>query len=453
MLGHGIAQDGSKRRTRLMYGGDASLLSLGPSRSGKGAAAIIPNLLMYSGSVICIDPKGENASITARYRRDAMRQKVVVLDPWKITGNQVAPRCRGGFNPLAGMAQASDEEKIDLAEIVTDAIVIRSSHDSHWDEEAYSLIRGLILHCLTSEPASRQNLVTVRRYMTEPEDRSGETIDFDGFLAKVMGLNPACDGMVATAATEVRMKPDNERGSVLSNAFKHMRFLDNPRIREVCGENAHTFTMAELKQTPTTVYVCLPNNQIDPMSRWFRLITNVAVGRIMEPNLGPVPVLLIADEFAALGFMKSMRRAVAEAAGYGLRLWPFVQDLNQLKDLYGDNWQTFVANSGLVQVIGVNDHWTAQQISDRMGKRTELMTSLQTGTNVDNEGRLTGTSTSRSTQAQGFPLMHPEEIMRIPALRGLVLARAEQPTVMHYTPYWEDPALAGRWDPNPLRGS
>ena len=52
----------------LHYDGAAHLLTMAPTRSGKGVGTIIPNLLLLDRSVICIDPKGENARVTARAR-------------------------------------------------------------------------------------------------------------------------------------------------------------------------------------------------------------------------------------------------------------------------------------------------------------------------------------------------------------------------------------------------
>lgn len=46
----------------LHYDGAAHLLTMAPTRSGKGVGTIIPNLLLLDRSVICIDPKGENAA-------------------------------------------------------------------------------------------------------------------------------------------------------------------------------------------------------------------------------------------------------------------------------------------------------------------------------------------------------------------------------------------------------
>jgi type IV secretion system protein VirD4 len=145
----------------LRYAGQAHLLTIAPTRSGKGVGAIIPNLLTADRSVLCIDPKGENAHITARAR--AKFGPVYVLDPFDISGQPSAT-----FNPLAGL----DPDSLDLAEdaaLLADALV----HDppgqvgeAHWNEEAKALIAGVILYVVCEEHTEVRTLATVRELMT-----------------------------------------------------------------------------------------------------------------------------------------------------------------------------------------------------------------------------------------------------------------------------------------------
>ena len=73
-----IGRDSSTGKL-LRYDGPAHLLTMAPTRTGKGVGTIIPNLLTADRSVICIDPKGENAKVTRRARQ--MFGPVHILDP------------------------------------------------------------------------------------------------------------------------------------------------------------------------------------------------------------------------------------------------------------------------------------------------------------------------------------------------------------------------------------
>src|SRR5262245_12087328 len=68
----------------ILLTGEGHLMTIAPTGAGKGTGCIVPALLRYPGPVIVVDPKGENAAITARRRRD-LGQQVVVIDPMGVT--------------------------------------------------------------------------------------------------------------------------------------------------------------------------------------------------------------------------------------------------------------------------------------------------------------------------------------------------------------------------------
>ena len=212
-----IGRDG-KTGKLLRYDGPAHLLTMAPTRTGKGVGTIIPNLLTADRSVICIDPKGENAKIAGRARQTF--GPVHVLDPFGVTGQPSA-----AFNPLEGL----DPAGLDVAEdasTLADALVFDEpgmAGEAHWNEEAKALIAGLILHIAASEPRDRRNLATLREYLTlAPETFAA--------LLKDMQASMAASGLIARAANRHLGKSDREAAGVLSAAQRHTHFLDSPRI-------------------------------------------------------------------------------------------------------------------------------------------------------------------------------------------------------------------------------
>ena len=156
------------------YNDDRHICTVAGSRSGKGTTSIINNLCLWPGSVVVVDPKGENATVTARRRGKGseychgMGQAVHILDPFNTVEN--AEEYRSRFNPLDAI-DPNDEEAIDEAGRIADAIVVQeksSSSDPLWEESARALIRGLILHVLTdAHYDGRRNLITVRRLISQ----------------------------------------------------------------------------------------------------------------------------------------------------------------------------------------------------------------------------------------------------------------------------------------------
>jgi type IV secretion system protein VirD4 len=144
------------------WGDDRHVMTIAGSRAGKGVSLIVPNLLFYEGSALVIDPKGENARITAG-RRGAgtaaggpgLGQDVHVLDPFEITGIESA--C---FNPLNEIDLSGDNVASDAALFADALIIIPERGEKHWAESAQGLLRALA----DPEPA-RRNLITVRRLL------------------------------------------------------------------------------------------------------------------------------------------------------------------------------------------------------------------------------------------------------------------------------------------------
>lgn len=167
----GLILGRAKTGRLIRWKSDRHLITIAPTRSGKGVSCIIPNLLTYEGSAFVIDPKGENAAVTASRRR-SLNQEVYVLDPWGISGEEVS--C---FNPL----QNFDPESADLAEDaarIAGALVLSGSHkESHWENEAKAFIAGLILHVVTSEPERERHLPKVRELLTLGETEFEKLLD------------------------------------------------------------------------------------------------------------------------------------------------------------------------------------------------------------------------------------------------------------------------------------
>jgi type IV secretion system protein VirD4 len=305
----------------LRYDGPSHLLTIAPTRTGKGVGTLIPNLLTAERSVICIDPKGENARITGRAR--TRFGPVHVVDPFGITGQPGA-----AFNPLAGL-DAEDVDAAEEAATLADALVYDppgAVGEAHWNEEAKALITGLILHIVAGEPPERRHLGTLRAWLTLAPD------DFEELLDR-MQESQAANGLVARAANRHRGKSDREGAGVLSSAQRHTHFLDSPRMTAVLSRSA--FRFADLKARTATVFLVLPPDRLETYARWLRLMVSQSLLEMARSQTRPAePVLYLLDEFAALGYLAPVERAMGLMAGYGVQLWPILQDVHQLRATY-----------------------------------------------------------------------------------------------------------------------
>ena len=150
--------------------------------------------------------------------------------------------------------------------------------------------------------------------------------------------------------------------SILSTATTQTDFIGSSKAiaRSLGGSD---FRFLDLKHTPTTVYLVLPPKYLTSGGNWFRLIIASALSDLWTEAKGPVPVLGILDEFAQLGHLAAIENAMGLAAGCGLQLWPILQDLTQIQDLYGKRWETFLDNAGIKQFFGTAGNTTADYVS------------------------------------------------------------------------------------------
>lgn len=154
---------------------DRHLFTAAANRSGKGTGLIIPNLALWPGSTVVIDPKGENAAITARHRAKIAEHQVIALDPFAEA--RLPSELVGTFNPL-DMIDIESDEAIDIAGLIADAMIVKANaKDMHWDESARDLITAIILHVCDTEEAPLRDLGRVRQLLT-----SGDPIFRDALI-------------------------------------------------------------------------------------------------------------------------------------------------------------------------------------------------------------------------------------------------------------------------------
>ena len=341
-------QDG--RKERFLRGGvsigvadDRHIITVAGSRAGKGRGAIIPNLLSYPGSVLAIDPKGDLATETARFRREQLGQSVYAIDPFGVS--QLDSGYQATYNPLQTLNRFS-ETLVEDAGLIADALIVPSDHsDPHWNDSAKTFVEGIILHVVTgSAYEGRRDLGTVYDLLMKADEA----------LRLEMLNNPAASGAVVDAAVDFFERADKERLGVLSSARQQLKFISYSQIRKVLVDG--DFELGEMKRKSVTIFLSLPAMRMGTCSRLLRLFVNMTLAAMEAEQVKPrYPVLMCLDEFAVLGPMKTIENAAGQIAGLGVKLWPILQDLGQLKSLYKDRWETFMGNAGVLQFFGNAD--------------------------------------------------------------------------------------------------
>lgn len=426
---------------------DRHLLTVAGSRAGKGVSVILPNLATYTGSVLVLDPKGENASLTAERRgkgrgvaAGGMGQEVFVLDPFGKA--EVAEDYRATFNPLSSL-DPNDELFVDYCDSIADALVVseQGKENDHWSATARLVLRAFIAWVASGTGAQR-DLVEVSRLLHLPSAPKDAEEDpdayFDDLLDAMLDEPDRAEGIPASGAGALLSMGQEERGSVLSTVRQNIGFVSSRKMAETLKGGTREPDLRAWKFGGMSVYLCLPAGLLHRHARFFRLFLNRLLAMIeAEP---PVPRdkpkgLMILDEMHVLGHMAQLETAAGLIAGYGVRIHAIWQDFTQAEAIYGKRWETFVGNAGIFTAFGNTDMTTLEYISKRLG--TTLAEQAQPQ-NLSLDAQKGGQRAEQETIVN-TPLLAPHEVAQAFARKRnntLVMLAGEKPFGLRRV-FWE----------------
>jgi len=425
-----------RRKTFLSYADNRHLITIGATRSGKGATVIAQALLEWYGSAIVVDPKGQNGAITGRYRR-AMGQDVFFLNPFGMHAGAPWNLPRHRYNILAHLDITRRNVVADVRAL-GQAAIITQGREPYFDDTARDLFSTVALHLIATLGA-KATLGHVRKAITDIGARNKEASE----LIAAMSNSP--HAFVRQPIGRFKDVEARDISSAVNTANTQTAFLDDPALTDpVHGTlSGSDFDLMQLKKKPTTVYIMLPGTYMDSYARLLRLIITSALDQLTsEP--GGLPVLIILDEFARMEQLPAVSNAFGFAAGFNVQLWPFLQDLPQLEDVYGKKWMSILANCGMAQFFTPVDVKTAEYLQRRGGMTTGLNRSRSMS------GVLGWGNRSSSLSDHRVSLLPFERMMNMPQDESVVFfAGAHDPLIAPRVPYWQIPRLAGKFDPDP----
>jgi len=435
-LGYLPAKDAKSGAVRVSYGGDRHELIVAPTRGGKGVSGAIPRLLEHPGSVIVLDIKdGELALITALYRRDVLGQNLIIIDPFDVVASRLGVP-RASFNPCAHI-QPFGDDAFDDAMLAADSLVIPDSgSDSHWSGEAASLIAGFLLYAAEHGTAS---LKSVRQALNSSRDDFRAIID--QMLASPFDLVRAAGGRIDN-------KEERELSGVISTAHRNTHFLESTRLADTLSKQS--FDPKDIGEN-TSIYIVLPARRIGTARRFLRVVIGALIASITTlPRKPSAPVMFLLEEMATLERMAIIEQAVGLMAGFGMQFVMVVQDFTQLKELYKNRWESFLANSASIQCFGTNDRFTADYLSALCGQTSLHQLSLDSAME---RARLLGDPSFRSASDASQPrrLITPDELMSLhPSVQVIALAAA-RPVIGYRHVYFLEKRFRSR-EGRPLYG-
>jgi type IV secretion system protein VirD4 len=414
----------------LRHDGPEHVLCFAPTRSGKGIGLVVPSLLTWPGSAIVHDIKGENWELTAGFR--SRHGRVLLFDPTDPGST--------AYNPLLEVRRG-DWEVRDVQNVADVLVDPEGSLErrNHWEKTSHSLLVGAILHVLYAEPD--KTLAGVAAFLSDPK-RPIETTLRSMMTTPHLG-EAGPHPVVASAARELLNKADNERSGVLSTAMSFLGLYRDPVVAQVTRRC--DWRIADLIESdrPATLYLVVPPSDISRTKPLIRLVLN-QIGRRLTEDLHAANrrqrVLLMLDEFPALGRLDFFESALAFMAGYGLKAFLIAQSLNQIEKAYGPN-NAILDNCHVRVSFATNDERTAKRVSDALGTATE-MRAMKNYAGHRLSPWLGHLMVSRQETARA--LLTPGEIMQLPADDEIVMVAGTPPIRAKKARYFEDPRLTVR---------
>jgi type IV secretion system protein VirD4 len=400
-----------------------------PTGVGKGVSCVIPFLRTCNESAVVVDFKGENYKLTADFRR-RMGHRIVVIDPYKVV-----TQTPDTFNQLEFIDKHSPLA-IDDCRDLAEALVVRTGEERepHWNESAEIWIAAMTSAVVAFAEEGDKSLQAVRTLIADPARMKA--------VIQMMCGSTLWEGMLARFGNQLGHYVDRELGSVLTNANRHLRFLDTLAVAE--NTRRSSFNPADLLTGKMTVYLVLPPEhmraQLGLLRLWISsLLRAVVKGGLQEKT----KVHFVLDEAASLGHMDALDDAVDKLRGYGVRLQFYLQSMAQLMKL-GNQGQGQTLLSNVTQVFfGVNDQQTAEYVSKRLGEETIIVDSGGTSSGTSRSGSQQGSNDSYSTssnsnwQQQGRQLLKPEEVTGLDERVAITFTPGAPPIWTRLVRYYE----------------
>ena len=445
------------RQHYLRHDGPEHVLCYAPTRSGKGVGLVVPTLLSWGESAVITDLKGELWALTSGWRRKHAGNKVLRFEPAVAIGSIC-------WNPLDEIRLGTENEVGDVQNLAT-LIVDPDGKglESHWQKTSQALLVGVILHALYKARAGGlpATLPAIDAMLADP-DR--DVAELWAEMTTWAHLDGRSHPVVAAAARDMRDRPDEEAGSVLSTAKSYLALYRDPIVARNVTKSEFRIRDLMHHDSPVSLYIVTRPNDKARLRPLVRVLVNMTVRLLadaMDFKQGrPVAhyrhrLLMMLDEFPSLGRLDIMQESLAFVAGYGIKCYLVCQDINQLKSReagYGHD-ESITSNCHVQNAYPPNRVETAEHLSKLTG--TTTVAKEQVTTSGRRTSALLG-QVSRTIQEVQRPLLTPDECLRMPgpvktaggdiAEPGdMVIYVAGHPAIYGRQPlYFKDPVFQAR---------
>ncbi|PZM15720.1 type IV secretory system conjugative DNA transfer family protein [Rhizobium tubonense] len=395
-------------RSILRRRDDRHHLVIGPTRSGKGVGYVIPNALMFPGSMIVTDLKGEIFQQTAGYRK-ANGHQVFLFSP----GAQKTHR----WNPLDFVRQDRGNRTIDIQNMANILIPETSGSDNAvWQGAAQQVIAGVISYVLESSHYKN------RRNFGEVNSIFNSGVDLQVLMKTIKENETDLSRFTTDSFNAYISLSERAARSALLDIQRAMQPFRNERV--IAATHVTDIDLASMRRRPVTIYLAPNISDVTILRPLLTLFVQQSMDLLTRDfNPAALPAYFLLDEFRQLKKMDEIMNKLPYVAGYNIKMAFIIQDLKNLDEIYGETSRhSLLGNCGLQLILGANDQATAEYASRALGKKT-----------------IRYKSESRTLELMGLPrrtkveqirerdLMMPQEVRQMPEDRIILLVEGQRP--------------------------
>ena len=399
-----------------------------PTRTGKGVGIVIPNLLTWRGSVVCLDIKHENFELTAGIRAK-YGHEVFMWAP----GDKKRSH---GFNPF-DQIDTDPINRIQDVRRIAGIMLPASPHGLFWITEARSLFIGLALYVIDRSDLP-STFGSIYRLLSCEEEL--------GDVCQHITKNyPGLPQEILSILNRFANKAVKERSGVKSTLDAAMEAWNDPIIDAATTKSS--FQLDDLRKKQMSIYIGVKPDQLEGMGGvlriFFEFLMNKMTAEKPNPEEEPYEVLIVLDEIHTLGKMDIMKSAFTLSAGYNCRVMAVVQQYSWLDEVYNKNIREgIVGNCANKVFYEAGNMSQAKEIREMLGKRLIEMVSHSQKNSFKHEPR------TETTSLQEKPLMSADNIFHLEN-KEILFCKARHPVLCDKIVFHEDPAFEDRIMPPP----
>lgn len=431
----------------LCFDGEGHQLLIGPSRKGKGRSHVVPTLLTWSHSALVVDLKGELAHGDPRhdFPGTAGFRAELGATIWFAPTRQTSAR----WNPLFEVRRG-DHEVGDVQNLV-DCLIgpePKGASDPFWDKSAATILTGVILHVLYTEPLERKTLTVVRERLSTLKSYAQEmraTLHRRNPLTGVPEVHPE----VLQAANKFLEDEERMQSAIRATAHAYLGIFADPIV--AANTSTSDFRLFDLVagSHPMTLFLQPPPQDLGrflPTLRFFVEMVGKTLMADQALTLQGHPkrhrLLFVLDEFPMLGRLGFIETNMGAMAGYGLKAYLVCQSPNHIRRTYGrDN--VIVDNCHVTSAFGTSEPGSAEWISGMGGKVFDTVEQLSKRRSV----KAFEDSATITYREEERALIAAKDIQTLPDTDQLIFVQGHKPLRAQKLAYDREPLFRARLMP------